>query len=233
MKALNENIFSQYNKWKTGYVRKENSLQMILNNFLPNDEDRRADTYHISEDGKHVDCDTDVYIRDSDLIDGKFPFPFGKVNGHFSCAQCENLTSLVGAPQKVNGQFNCVQCDNLTSLEGAPKEVGGVFNCRYCENLKSLEGAPKEVGSHFSCERCPNLTSLKGAPKIVNGGFNCSNCKNLKSLEGAPEKIVYGFDCHNCISLKSLKGLSKKIGGVLFVDDNLKNKVPSGVKIKI
>ena len=101
MNKLNENIFHQYNKWKQGYERKENSLQMRLNNFLSNEIDRNADKYHISEDGKYVDCDTDVYLYDLDLIDGKFPFPFGKINGHFNCANCENLKSLEGAPQKV------------------------------------------------------------------------------------------------------------------------------------
>ena len=84
MNKLNENIFRQYSKWKTGYERKENSLQMRLNNFLSNERNRLyADVCHISEDGKHVDCDTDVYIFDEDLIDGKFPLPFGKIKGDF------------------------------------------------------------------------------------------------------------------------------------------------------
>ena len=83
MNKLNENIFHQYNKWKSGYVRKENSLQLRLQKFLDEYEDRHVDWYHISEDGKHVDCDINVYINDIDLIDGKFPFPFGKVKGDF------------------------------------------------------------------------------------------------------------------------------------------------------
>ena len=167
MNKLNENIFHQYNKWKTGYERKENSLQMRLNNFLSNEIDRNADKYHISEDGKYVDCDTDVYLYDLDLIDGKFPFPFGKINGHFNCANCENLKSLEGAPQKVKKDFFCAQCENLTSLVGAPKEVGGNFIIHSCSKITSLEGVPEEVGCMFNCIKCPNLTSLKCLPKII------------------------------------------------------------------
>ena len=167
MNKLNENIFHQYNKWKQGYERKENSLQMRLNNFLSNEKDRIADKYHISEDGKYVDCDTDVYLYDSDLIDGKFPFPFGEINGHFNCSDCDDLISLEGAPQKVKKDFFCAQCENLTSLEGAPKEVGQNFISFGCSKITSLEGVPEEVGGIFNCIKCPNLTSLKCLPKII------------------------------------------------------------------
>ena len=83
MNKLNENIFHQYNKWKKNYIRKENSMQMRLNDFLSKRNDRNADKYHISEDGKYVDCDETVTITEKDLIDGKFPIPFGKVDGDF------------------------------------------------------------------------------------------------------------------------------------------------------
>ena len=79
MNKLNENIFHLYDKWKQGYKRKENSLQARLSNFLSTKK-RHFDMYQISEDGKHVDCDEPIVISDSDLINGKFPFPFGKVN---------------------------------------------------------------------------------------------------------------------------------------------------------
>ena len=125
MNKLNENIFHQYNKWKSGYVRKENSLQLRLQKFLDEYEDRNVDWYHISEDGKHVDCDINVYINDIDLIDGKFPFPFGKIKGEFGCWNCKSLISLEGAPKEVSGFFVFCGCENLTSIEGLPKEIGG------------------------------------------------------------------------------------------------------------
>ena len=210
MNKLNENIFHQYNKWKTGYERKENSLQMRLNDFLSNRSDRIADMYHISEDGKHIDCDATVIIIDADLIDGKLPFPFGKVDGG----------------------FGCIKCKNLKSLEGAPKEVAMSFMCFKCPNLTSLEGTPEKVGDNFDCSECPNLTSLEGAPKEVYGFFDCRNCKNLKSLEGAPEKVIEWFACSMCDSLTSLKHLPKKIGGMLEVDMRFEGKIPSDILVK-
>ena len=143
MKQLNENIFHQYNKWKTGYVRKENSIQMRLDNFLSND--RNSCSCYISEDGKHVDCDGDIYIFDEDLIDGKLPLPFGKIHGDFNCDGCAELISLEGAPEKVGRSFYINNCSNLISLEGAPKKVGRLFACSRCESLTSLEHLPKEI----------------------------------------------------------------------------------------
>ena len=154
MNKLNENIFHQYNKWKTGYERKENSLQMRLNDFLSNEANvEYTDFCHISKDGKHVDCDTGITIRDDDLIDGKFPFPFGKVKGHFDCAFADDLVSLEGAPEEVTGDFFCSHCSKLTSLEGAPEEVGGDFCTQLCPNLTSLEHLPKKIGGGLCVDK--------------------------------------------------------------------------------
>ena len=209
MKKINENIFHQYNKWKSGYVRKENSLQMRLDKFISNKENRNADMYHISEDGKHVDCDETVTISDSDLIDGKFPFPFGKVKGHFGCYCCKELISL----------------------EGAPKSVGRSFMSYSCPNLTSLEGVPEKIHDGFSCSDCQKLTSLEGGPKEVAFGFSCRNCKNLTSLEGAPKKVSQWFACVGCKSLTSLEHLPKEINGKLQIDKRFKGKIPSDIVV--
>ena len=113
MNKLNENIFHQYNKWKKGYERKENSLQMRLDNFLSN---KHSGVYHISEDGKHVDCDGTVIIWKSDLINGKLPFSFGKVKGSFKCS-CKELTSLEEAAARLRG--TAIHAGKQTDLEVA------------------------------------------------------------------------------------------------------------------
>jgi hypothetical protein len=92
---------------------------------------------------------------------------FGRVTGDFICS-FNNLTSLVGAPDRVGGDFIC-SFNKLTSLEGAPREVGGSFNCS-ANKLTSLEGAPREVGRSFLCTS-NNLTSLEGAPERIGGQF--------------------------------------------------------------
>ena len=62
------------------------------------------------------------------------------------------------------GYFTCEDCDNLTSLEGAPKEVGK-FYCRDCDKITSLKGAPEWVGGSFYCGGCPNLKITKSDRK--------------------------------------------------------------------
>ena len=232
MEKLNENIFHQYNKWKTGYVRKENSLQMRLNNFLTHFNAPKSYTknFSISEDGTCVNCTGDVFIYDENLINGKLPIPFGKVDGEFDCSGCKELISLEGAPKEVGGHFFAYDCSKLTSLEGAPKEVGGDVCIHSCSNLTSLEGTPEKVGDNFDCSECPNLTSLEGAPKEVSGWFTCRNCKNIKSLEGAPKKSVLCFVCMGCKSLTSLEHLPKNIGE-LMVDRRFEGQIPSDINI--
>ena len=112
MQRLNENIFHQYNKWKTGYIRKENSIKIRLNEFLDAHPSYK-DYLSISEDGKRVNCSSSIFIYDIDLSNGRFPFPFGTVNGDFDCSVCSELISLEGAPEEVDKNFTCSECSSL------------------------------------------------------------------------------------------------------------------------
>ena len=94
-------------------------------------------------DGNVINSKKSIVISDTDLVNGKLPFKFGRVDGDFSCADCTSLTSLEGVPQKVGENFNCSKCPSLTSLEGAPQKVGGDFYCSNCPSLTSHEGVPK------------------------------------------------------------------------------------------
>ena len=192
MNKLNENIFHQYNKWKKNYIRKENSIKFRLNNFLDRNPLYR-DKLSISKDGNRVNCSGNIYIYDEDLIDAKFPFPFGTVYGDFNCDSCRELISLEGAPEEVRGSFFCSKCSKLTSLVGAPEKVEWDFYCYKCNSLISLEGVPKEIGGNFESYSCPNLISLVGAPEKVGGDFKCTYCNNLTSLEGAPKEVGRQF----------------------------------------
>ena len=70
--------------------------------------------------GKTVKVTGDVDLCGLGLT--KIPINFTEVGGYFRCTYNE-LTSLVGAPEKVGRVFYCFE-NELTSLEGAPKEVG-------------------------------------------------------------------------------------------------------------
>ena len=145
-------------------------------------------------DGNVINSKSNITIRDTDLVDGKLPFKFGRVDAFFDCDGCTLLTSLEGAPQEVGRNFYCYNCTSLTSLEGAPQEVGGNFYCRDCPSLTSLKGAPQKVGWNFICSKCTSLTSLKGSPQEVGRYFYCSNCPSLTSHECATKicrKFIY------------------------------------------
>ena len=120
-------------------------------------------------DGNVINSKSNITIRDTDLVNGKLPFKFGRVDGYFDCDGCPSLTSLKGAPQKVGGHFDCNKCPSLTSLKGSPRTVGGYFDCSDCSSLTSLKGAPKKVGGDFYCRDCPSLKSLEGSPQEVGG----------------------------------------------------------------
>ena len=150
---------------------------------------------------------------------------FGVVGLNFECNN-NQITSLVGAPQKVGGDFDC-RNNQLTSLVGAPQEVGGSFYC-YRNQLTSLEGAPQEVGGYFECHH-NQLTSLKGAPQEVGGYFECHN-NQLTSLEGAPQEIGGYFFCRdNPVSEETLKSIfsrMKKGKSYIQAVETLWNEIP-------
>ena len=116
-----------------------NRIQEFIN------KQREPESIYIT-DGNVINSKKSIVISDTDLVNGKLPFKFGRVDAFFDCAGCTSLTSLEGAPQKVGGNFYCSNCTSLKSLEGAPQEVVGDFYCRNCPSLKSLEGAPKKLG---------------------------------------------------------------------------------------
>ena len=132
------------------------------------------DNYKINDhlkinDDLTVDCSGSVTIKNfniGSLTNGMFRW--GKVDEDFYCSNCENLTSLEGAPVAVGRDFYCYGCKNLKSLEGAPEKVGGSFYCIGCKNLKSLEGAPKVVGRCFGCSLQSTLIVLFVTSQILH-----------------------------------------------------------------
>lgn len=218
IKTLNENIFHQYNKWKTGYVRKENDVEIRMQTFI---EEHNIKKYSITTDEKGIkylninDPLHFIRIHDEDLVNGKLPFKFGKIDDGLIFEDCETLISLEGAPEKIHQIFSVQDCPNLTSLKGAPQKGVSLILLLNCGKLVSLEGLPETINGRFSIRACSSLETLKGAPKfdmnnlIVNipskGEFVCSGCNSLTSLEYAPDEVM-AFDCCGCVNLTSLKG---------------------------
>ena len=129
----------------TAKERKEDKANRIQE-FIDNQPE--SEYIYITDDNV-INSKKSIVISDTDLINGKLPFKFGRVDGDFDCRNCTSLTSLEGSPQKVGRDFYCSNCTSLTSLEGVPQGVGRNFYCRNCPSLTSLEGAPKKIGGKF------------------------------------------------------------------------------------
>ena len=110
--------------------------------------DNQPESIYIT-DGNVINSKSNITICDTDLVDGKLPFKFGRVDRDFICSKCTSLASLEGAPQKVWRDFSCSNCTSLTSLKGSLQEVGRNFYCSNCPSLTSHEGAPKKIGGRF------------------------------------------------------------------------------------
>ena len=117
----------------SGKERKDDEANRIQE-FIDNQSE--SSSIYIT-DGNVINSKSNITIRDTDLVDGKLPFKFGRVDGDFDCSDCTSLTSLEGSPQEVGGDFWCSRCTSLTSLEGAPQKVGGDFYCSNCPSLTS------------------------------------------------------------------------------------------------
>ena len=151
----------------SGKERKEDKANRIQE-FIAN-QPESASIY--ITDGNVINSKSYILIRNTDLVNGKLPFKFGRVDKDFYCCDCPSLTSLEGAPQTVGWNFSCSECTSLKSLKGVQQEVGGTFDCRKCTSLTSLEGGPQTVGRDFRCSDCSSLKSLEGAPKKIGGRF--------------------------------------------------------------
>ena len=129
----------------SGKERKDDEANRIQE-FIDNQPE--SEYIYITDDNV-INSKKSIIISDTDLINGKLPFKFGRVDKNFICMKCTSLTSLKGAPQEVGEDFDCRKCTSLASLEGVPQEVGGNFYCRNCPSLKSLEDAPKKIGGEI------------------------------------------------------------------------------------
>ena len=105
----------------SGKERKDdeaNRIQEFINKQL------ESESIYIT-DNNVINSKKSIVISDTDLVNGKLPFKFGRVGGDFDCRECTSLTSLKGSPKEVGGDFDCRMCTSLKSLEDAPKKIGG------------------------------------------------------------------------------------------------------------
>ena len=85
----------------SGKERKDDEVNRIQE-FINNQPE--SSSIYIT-DGNVINSKSNITIRDTDLVDGKLPFKFGRVDKDFICSKCTSLTSLKGAPQTVGGKI--------------------------------------------------------------------------------------------------------------------------------
>lgn len=188
------------------FAENKKPVQEWINAYQEGQPNWRHTTLNINFD-LSIDTDGDISIGEKDLVDGKLPVKFRKVNGNFYCNHI-GLQALHGCPDIVEESFLCYN-NNLTSLLGGPKIVKKKYDCSN-NKLTSLEGAPEGEMYQFNCS-CNLLNSLTGAPRIVSN-FLCGHNK-LTSLIGSPDVVKFEFDC--CFNdIVSLEGCPKQIGHI-------------------
>ena len=79
----------------TAKERKDDEANRIQE-FIDNQPE--SEYIYITDDNV-INSKKSIVIRNTDLVNGKLPFKFGRVDKDFICSECTSLTSLEGAPQ--------------------------------------------------------------------------------------------------------------------------------------
>ena len=85
----------------SGKERKDDEANRIQE-FIDN---QPGSEYIYITDDNVINSKKSIVISDTDLINGKLPFKFGRVDKNFICSNCPSLTSLEGAPPEVGGEI--------------------------------------------------------------------------------------------------------------------------------
>lgn len=199
--------------------------------------------YYIKEDKYYhytVEVFTDVDLAKKSLE--FIPIKFSFVRGFFDCSH-NNLSTLLGSPDKVGEDFYCIN-NNLTSLFAGPSSVSGQFICSH-NKIENLDYLPHHIGKCICLKHnkldnlkgfdieCVNgnfdishnkIISLENSPKYVNGVFNCAQNK-IKNIIGAPQIIGLHFEA-TCNEIESIYSheLPQILKGKIFLNQNPKLK---------
>jgi len=129
--------------------------------------------YHTNTD-RSIDVYESVNLSRRDLLE--IPLKFRQVDGWFSCRE-NQLTTLVGCPERVNGHFTCDH-NKLQNLEGCPKYVYDYFNCQN-NNITTFEGGPKHVEGEFWCDNNPIYPVFE----LINPDWKWNNMDFFNELD--------------------------------------------------
>ena len=102
------------------------------------------ENYTINPDGS-IDVNGNVSLSEYEIK--KIPIKFNKVNGYFSCLECD-LTTLENSPKWIKDSFFCIG-NSLTSLEGCPiSDMHYYFGDDPLESLNGFNGDYNRLSCH-------------------------------------------------------------------------------------
>jgi hypothetical protein len=179
MKKLSESLWADLQDRSSGdIVRKEDAaIVEVIKEFVKR-HGFREDEYNINKD-LSLDIYRNTIIRKEDLIDGKLPFKFGKVDGTMWLTDKLYLKTLENSPREVTRSFVLYE-NKLENFIGGPEIVGGNFAANMNLSLKSLDGSPKEVGGNYSIVYCTSLLDIKGISPKIGGNLEVSKDKDIR-----------------------------------------------------
>lgn len=176
LSQITESIWSDIQDRSSGdVVRKENQwIVDIIKEFVDRHKLKDGE-YNINPD-LSLDVYRNISIKSSDLVDGKLPFKFGKIDGTMWLSDFLSLTTLENSPRELTGSFVLYQnlCENFI---GGPEIVGGNLSANFCRRLTSLDGSPKEVKGDYCICFCSGLKDISGISPVIGGNLEISkNC---------------------------------------------------------
>ena len=141
---------------------------------------------HAFEEGEYtinknftLDVHRNISVRRDDLIDGKLPFKFGKIDGTMWLTDDLRLKTLENSPKEVTGSFVLYE-NKLENFIGGPEIVGENFSANFNSPLKTLDGSPKKVGGNYSIVLCTSLVNISGISPEIGGNLELSKDSNIK-----------------------------------------------------
>ena len=196
LSQIEESVWSDMEARGTGDIHKGEDKEFIdkVKAFAEKHE-LRGFQYRINGD-LTVDILKNISIHKDDLIDGKLPFKFRKIEGTMWIYALQ-LETLENAPDEVTGDFVIYQ-NLFTDFTGGPKIVGGNFSANFNQRLKSLDGSPEKVGGNYSIAFCTSVKDIKGISPEIGG--------NLEVTDGEKRKVWCDYSDTEYRKYSNIKG---------------------------
>ena len=177
LSSINESVWADiHRRSNTGAIRKEDKWFEDKVMVFVERHKLKPDEYTINGNDLTVDIHKNIAIKIEDLVDGKLPFKFGKIDGTIWMHDL-NLTTLENSPKEITGDFVIYQ-NRFKDFIGGPEIVGGDFAANMNFHLKTLDGSPKKVGGKYSIIHCMGVNDITGISPEIDGDLEITKDSN-------------------------------------------------------